>query len=110
MKKNSKPVIFIVILFLILVTIVLLTMQGLRFKCEELIRERTQLASDIRSQRTKTVNLIASYQMLTSEDYVKEYALNVLGLVEGEGQQNEKILIEKNLSREISKKIKNKYE
>jgi cell division protein FtsL len=110
MKKSSKPAIFIVILFLILVTIVLLAAQGLKFKCEELIRERTRLDSEIRSQRTNRVNMVASFQMLTSEDRIKEFASKELGLVEGELEQNKKIVIKEDQIREINKELDDLYE
>ena len=84
MKKNSKPAIFAIIFFLVLITGILLTAQGLRFKCEELIRERTHLDREIRSHKTNKISLVAVYQMLTSEEIIKEFAVNSLGMIESD--------------------------
>jgi hypothetical protein len=110
MKKNSKPAIFVVIFFLVLITGILLTAQGLRFKCEELIRERTRLDGEIRSLKTKRVSLIASYQTLTAEEIVKEYAGNNLGLLEGEMNSIEKIVLDKDLITQTETELNKKYE
>jgi cell division protein FtsB len=110
MKKNSKPAIFIIVLFLTLVTVVLLLAQGLKFKCEELIRERTRLDAEIRSQQTNSVNLVASFQMFTSEDYIKEYAKNELGLIDGDSNQDKKITINKERLMDITVELESKYE
>jgi cell division protein FtsB len=82
MKKSSKPLIVLFASLLILITIILLISQGLRFKYEELQRELAQLENQIKTEKTLMVNLRANYQMLSAEDVIKKYASNELGLVE----------------------------
>lgn len=82
MKKSSKPIIVLVAALLILVTIIVLIFQGLHFKYEELQRELAQLENQVKSEKTKMVNLKANYQMLSAEDIIKRYAESELGLVE----------------------------
>jgi hypothetical protein len=110
MKKNSKPVIFIIIFFLVFVTGILLVAQGLRLKCEELIRERTHLDGKIRSHKINRVSLIASYQMYTAEDVIKKYATGQLGLIENNMESSKKVILKKELIEETEKELKNKYE
>ena len=110
MKQNSKPAIFVIIFILVLITGILLAAQGLRFKCEELIRERTRLEGEIRSHKTNRVSLIASYQMLTAEDIIKKFATSQLGLVESELESSKKIVLKKQLIEESENELKNKYE
>ena len=110
MRKNSKPVIFVIIFFLLLVTGILLVTQGLRLKCEELIRERTYLDREIRSHKTNKVSLIASYQMYTAEDVIKQYATSQLGLIENDMESSRKIILEKELIEETENELKNRYE
>jgi hypothetical protein len=110
MKKNSKPAIFILVFFLVLVTGILLVAQGLRLKCEELIRERTRLDEEIRSQKTKRVSLIASYQMYTAEDVIKQYATTKLGLTQNDVESSKKVILNKELIKETENELNNKYE
>lgn len=110
MKKNSKPVVMVSILLLLLVTLILLTVQGFRFKCEELIRQRTALEEEIRSEKFRGINLIASYQTLTSEDRIEEYAVKVLGLFRANSESTEKIILNKNQINEVTDILKDSYE
>lgn len=110
MKRSSKPVIFFIVVFLLLITAIVLIAQGLRFKYEELIRERTQLEEEIRSEKTKKVNHFADYQMYTDEDLIKEYALNELGMIEEDRQSIIKITINKEELEEISEQLQEKNE
>ena len=110
MKKNSKPAIFILVFFLVLITGILLVAQGLRLKCEELIRERTSLDEEIRAQKINRVSLIASYQMYTAEDVIKQYATTRLGLAENDMEISKKVILEKKLIEETENELNNKYE
>jgi hypothetical protein len=110
MKKNSKPVIVFIIVFLLLITAIVLIAQGLRFKYEELIRERARIEEEIRSEKTKKVNHFADYQMYTDEDLIKEFAVNELGMVEENKQSIIKITINKEELEDISEQIQEKNE
>jgi len=89
MKKSSKPLIIVVASFLVLITIVVLIAQGLRLKYEELQRDFAQLESSIKTEKNKSVTNKANYQMLTTEDVIKKFAVNELGLIE-DGQVNDR--------------------
>lgn len=94
MKKGSKPVIASLLFILLLVTGVVLTAVAIRFKYEELVREKDELRKQIKAEQTKNITLIANYQMYTEEIRIKEIARRDLNLVDTN---------EKNLSIKINK-------
>jgi len=87
MKKSSKPLIIIVASLLVLITIIILAVQGLRLKYEELQRELAQLENQVKTEKFQSVGLKANYQMLTAEDIIKKYAIFELGLVDASSDQ-----------------------
>ena len=93
MKKSSKPLIIIIVSMLVLVTVILLISQGIRFKYEALQRESAQLESQIKMEAIKSSNLRANYQMLTAEELIKKFAADELGLVDAGTNLNKKIII-----------------
>jgi len=105
MKKSTKPVIFFIITLMVMLTAVVLTSQGVKLKYEELVREKAQLEVELKSEQTKNVNLIADYQMLTSEDIIKNFALNQMNMVESDKQLSKKIIIQKEEVEEIKEKL-----
>ena len=105
MKKSSKPLIIVIASLLVLSTIILLISQGLRLKYEELQRELAQLESKIKLEKTQSVSLKANYQMLTAEDVIKKYAVNELGLVNAENDNENKITLSKENIGNLSEKI-----
>lgn len=107
MKKSSKPLIIIIASILILLTIILLISQGLRFKYEALQRESAKLESDIKTEAIKLSNLTANYQMLTAEEVIRKYAIEELGLIEAESNNDNKIVILSEDIIELSESLKN---
>ena len=93
MKKSSKPLIVLITSILIISTIMVLLSQGLRFKYEEQQRELAQLENQIKTEKTVEANLKANYQMLTSEDVIKKYASEQLGLIGADIDTESKITI-----------------
>jgi len=93
MKKSSKPLIVLVASFLLLITIIVITAQGLRLKYEELQRDLAQVESRIKTEKNKSVTNKANYQMLTAEDVIKKLAVNELGLVEDDQLSDRKIYL-----------------
>lgn len=93
MKQSSKPLIVIVASILVLITIIILISQGLRLKYEELQRELTQIENKIKTEKTQSVALKANYQMLTEEDIIKQYAVQKLGLVYSDNENEQKIIL-----------------
>jgi hypothetical protein len=78
---------------LVLVTVILLISQGIRFKYEALQRESAQLESQLKMETIKSSNLRANYQMLTAEELIKKFAADELGLVDAGTNLNKKIII-----------------
>jgi cell division protein FtsB len=93
MKKSYKPLIVLVASLLVVITIILLISQGLRFKYEELQREFAQLGNQIKTEKAQMVNLRANHQMLSAEDVIKKYASIELGLIETESDSEKKITL-----------------
>lgn len=102
MKQTSKPLIVVIASFLILITIIILIVQGMRLKYEELQRELTQLENIIKTEKTVMVGLKANYQMLTAEDLVKKYAVLELGLTDNSNDEENRITILKSDIIELS--------
>jgi cell division protein FtsL len=93
MRKSSKPLIVLIASVLIISTIMVLLSQGLRFKYEEQQRELAQLENQIKTENTVEANLKANYQMLISEDFIKKFASEQLGLVDADIDSESKITI-----------------
>ena len=110
MKKSSKPLIVAVTSLLVLCTIIILISQGLQLKYEELQRELAQLESRIKTERNQSVALKANYQMLTSEDAIKEYAIYELGLVNDDSDPIRKITLSTEDVAQISESVWNENE
>lgn len=106
MKKSSKPLIIVIVSLLVLITILILIGQGLRLKYEELQRELAQLENQTKTEKNQSVRLKANYQMLTSEEVIKTYAIYELGLVNNENANNQII----NLSKEEIVKLSESVE
>jgi len=105
MKKSSKPYVFIVMLLFLVITLILIAVQGLRFRCEELIRQRTVLEDEIRIGKSTGVNLIAHYQTLTAEDRIEQYAIGVLDLSRTNNEPGKKIIINNIRINEVTEKL-----
>lgn len=110
MKKSSKPLIIAITSLLVLITIIILLSQGLRLKYEELQREIAQLENQIKTEKTQSVGLKANYQMLTSEDRIKEFAINELGLVDASSEPIKKITLSTEEVAQISESVWNENE
>lgn len=93
MKKSSKPLIVLITSLLIVSTIMVLIAQGLKFKYEEKQREMAQLENQIKTERTVEANLKANHQMLTSEDVIKKFASEQLGLIDADIDTENRITI-----------------
>ena len=81
MKKSAKPLIIATLIILLSGTAIVLVNIGLRFKYEELVRDKVKLEKFLSDERTKKVNLIAEYQAYSSEERITAIAENKLGLI-----------------------------
>jgi cell division protein FtsL len=109
MNKSAKPLIIKIIFLLVIVTSIVLVSIGLRFKYEQLIREKSELNDMLKEERTKKVNLIAEYQAFSSEEKIISVAENKLGMIR-RTQPKITITVNKNLIKEVNEKLKSKYE
>ena len=109
MNKSAKPLILKIIFLLVVVTSIVLVSIGLRFKYEELMRERSELNNMLKDERTKKVNLIADYQAYSSEEKIISVAENKLGMIR-RTEPKLTITVNKNLVKKVNEKLKYKYE
>ena len=109
MNKSAKPLIMKIIFLLVVVTSIVLVSIGLRFKYEELIREKSELRIMLKKERAKKINLIAEFQAYSSEEKIIFDAESKLGMIR-RSQPKMTITISKNLIKKINEKLKYKYE
>ena len=107
MKKNSKPLIFSILLMLLASTALVLIIIGVRLKYEELTREKVKIEKLLKTESSRKVNLIAEYQTFSSEERIVPIAKNELGLVK-RNQPKISISLNKKLIDEINEKLKSK--
>jgi len=109
MKRSAKPFIIKIIFLLVVVTSMVLVSIGLRFKYEELMREKSELNKMLKEERTKKVNLIAEYQAYSSKEKINSVAENKLSMIR-RSQPKITISVNKNLIKKVNEKLKSKYE
>jgi|AP12_2_1047962.scaffolds.fasta_scaffold32568_2 cell division protein FtsL len=109
MKKSAKPLIVSILILLLSVTAVVLVNIGLRFKYEELVREKVKLIKIINDERTKKVNLIAEYQSFSSEERITTIAENDLNMIKVD-QPKITITLDKDYINKLNSELKDKYE
>jgi cell division protein FtsL len=105
MKKSSKPIIITITSTLVLITIILLFAQGIRFKYEALQRKSAELESQIKTEEIKLSKLTANHQMLTSEEVIVKYASEVLGLIEANSENDQIITLDSEDIVELSESL-----
>ena len=109
MKRSSKPFIIKIIFLLVVVTSMVLVSIGLRFKYEELMREKSEINNKLKEERTQKFNLIAEYQAYSSKEKIISVAENKLGMIR-RTQPKITINVNKNLIKKVNEKLKSKYE
>jgi cell division protein FtsL len=109
MKQSAKPFIIKIIFLLVVVTSMVLVSIGLRFKYEELIREKSGLNKILKEKRTQKVNLIAEFQAFSSKEKIISIAENKLGMIR-RTQPKITINVNKDLIKKVNEKLKSKHE
>ncbi len=109
MKRSSKPFIIKIIFLLVVFTSMVLVSIGLRFKYEELMREKSEINNKLKEERTQKVNLIAEYQAYSSKEKIISVAENKLGMIR-RTQPKITINVNKNLIKKVNEKLKSKHE
>ena len=109
MKKSAKPLIVAILFILLTGTALVLANIGLRFKYEELVRDKVKLEKIVNDERTKKVNLIAEYQAFSSEERITAIAESKLGLIKLTNP-NIAVTINKNHINKLNSELAVKYE
>lgn len=109
MKQSAKPFIIKIIFLLIVVTSMVLVSIGLRFKYEELMREKSKLNKILKEERSLKVNLIAEYQAYSSKEKIILVAENKLGMVR-RTQPKITVNVDKDLIKKVNEELKSKHE
>jgi cell division protein FtsL len=109
MKKSAKPLIVAILIILLTETAIVLVTIGLRFKYEELVRDKVKLEKILNDERTKKVNLIAEYQTFTSDERITAFAEDKLRLKKLTDPKIT-VTINKNHINKLNSELKLKYE
>jgi cell division protein FtsL len=109
MKKSAKPLIVAILIILLSGTALVLATIGLRFKYEELVRNKVGLEKILNEERTKKVNLIAEYQSFSSDERIISFAEEKLGLKKLTDPKIT-VTINNNHINKLNSELKRKYE
>ena len=109
MKRSAKPLIVAILIILLSGTALVLVNIGLRFKYEELVRNKVKLRKILNDERTKKVNLIAEYQSYSSEDRITAIAENKLSLIKL-NHPKMTVTLDNNYINKLNSELKFKYE
>jgi cell division protein FtsL len=108
MKKSSKPVLLLILIYIIATTIFILGYISVKLKCEALTKQKVLAREELENKKNWKLNLTAQFQSLISEDRIVPIA-EELGMVKPT-EPPVIIYVDKNKIEEISKIIKDKYE
>ncbi len=109
MKKSSKPLIAVVVLFLITAAVIVLGYVSIKLKCEVMTKQKVLAEEKLNAKNNTKVSLIAEYQYYSSEDRIVEIAKDELGMIK-QNNPSIKIDVSKEKVQEISDIINGKYE
>ncbi len=109
MKKSSKPLIAVVVLFLITIAAIVLGYVSIKLKCEVMTRQKVLTEEKLNAKNNTRVSLIAEYQYYTAEDRIIEIAKDELGMIK-QNTPSIKIDVSKEKIQEISNMINGIYE
>ncbi|UCH65759.1 MAG: cell division protein FtsL [Ignavibacterium sp.] len=109
MKKSAKPLIVVILILLLTETAIVLVTIGLRFKYEELVRDKVKLEKILNDERTKKVNLIAEYQSFSSDERIISFAEEKLGLKKLTDPKIT-VTVNKNHINKLNSELKRKYD
>jgi cell division protein FtsL len=81
MKKSSKPIIFLLLTLLLIVTAFALVSVGIKLKYEQLLLQKDKAEKIYKVEDQKRIKLIAEYQTVTAEERIVAVAKSELGLI-----------------------------
>ena len=109
MKKSAKPLILLILFYIVAITLFILGYVGIKLKCEELTKQKFLTEQELENTKNWQLNLSAQNQALTSEDRIVPLAENELGMIKPVEIPVE-MTVDKDKIENISKIIKDKYE
>jgi hypothetical protein len=109
MKQSAKPLIVAILIILLSGTALILATIGLRFKFEQLVRNKVKLEKILSDERTKKVNLIAEYQSFSTDERIILFAEEKLGLKKIT-EPKITVTINNNHINKLNAELKRKYE
>ncbi|MFO7447999.1 MAG: hypothetical protein R6W90_16675 [Ignavibacteriaceae bacterium] len=107
--RSSKSGIAVVLMLLVMAALTILAYVGIKKKCEVLAKDKVIAAETLASAKNGRVNLLAQYQMLSSEERITGIAVTELGMK----KRTEPAIVlkaDKEKIERISKVLKEKYE
>jgi cell division protein FtsL len=81
MKKSSKPLIFLLLTLLLIVTAFALVSVGIKLKYEQLILQKDKAEKTYKVEDQKKIKLTAEYQTVIAEERIVTIAKSELGLI-----------------------------
>jgi cell division protein FtsL len=81
MKKSSKPIIFLLLTLLLIVTAFALVSVGIKLKYEQLLLQKDKAEKTYKAEDQKRTKLTAEYQTVTAEERIVAVAKSELGLI-----------------------------
>lgn len=81
MKKSSKPIIFLLLTLLLIVTAFALVSVGIKLKYEQLLLQKDKAEKTYKAEDQKRIKLTAEYQTVTAEERIVDVATSELGLI-----------------------------
>ena len=109
MRKSAKPLILLVMFYMVTITLFVLGYVSIKLKCEELTKQKVLAEQELEDRENRKLNLLAQQQSLSSEDRIVPIAENELGMVKT-AEPPDVLTLDKNEIEKISKIIKEKYE
>ena len=109
MKKSSKPIIFLLLTLLLIVTAFALVSVGIKLKYEQVLLQKDKAEKTYKAEDQKRIKLTAEYQTVTAEERIVDVATSELGLIRN---IESPFIIKYNNDRvdALSETIKEKYE
>ncbi len=109
MKKNSKKTILFNLLLIATVAVFVLGYVGVKLKFDILTKDKVLLERDLMSLKNSKINLLAEKQSLSSEGRIVEIAKQKLKMVTYL-KPDKTIEVQESRIKELSKKLRGKYE
>jgi len=109
MKKGNKPTIVYLLIILMIATVFVLLMVGLKLKTDELSRIKFETENKLKTEQGKHINLTAEYQTYSSEERVVRIASTEFGMIR-RTEPVLKLIYPKEKFEEVNRLLKLKYD